>query len=268
MPMFNLRTALALVVTLYCGGATGFDGTPSSPLATSKPTVPEAAVAGVRRPNPIIEAIETLMQAAQQGDAESQWQLAQRYARGEGVKRDDLQAFNWFNQIVIDHDDDDVGSPQAPYTKRAFLALGSYYLAGIPGTPVKQDFALAWRMFYHAASVFGDAEGQYQIGRMYLDGSGVDANPRMAANWLRSAADKGHVPAQATLGELIFVGRPGLDRRPAEGLGWLTIARDRAKLPHDAWVVSAFEDAFTLANINERTQAARIARRKLALSEK
>lgn len=263
MRIFEHLAAAALIASLLGGAAQAFDGTPSSPVGVATPAG-EPAGAAARHANPILDAMVGLMDAARQGDAESQWQLGYRYSRGEGVKRDDLEAFNWFSRIVENHADDEPTSPQAPFARKAFVALGSYYLAGIPGTDIKQDFTLAWRMFYHAASVFGDPEGQFQVGRMYLDGAGVESNPRMAANWLRSAADKGHVGAQATLGELIFVGRPGLPRRPVEGLAWLTVARERAQLPRDSWVVSAFEDAFTLANINERTQAARFARRSLA----
>lgn len=265
MPMFKYVNSVAFIFLLASTSAFAFDGTPSSPVV--RPAGESQSNVG-RLPPGFANAIDALMKAAEQGDTESQWQLGRMFAKGDGVNRDDLKAFNWFSQIVENHADDEPTSPQASYAQRAFLALGSYYLAGIPGTEVKQDFTLAWRMFYHAASVFGDSEGQFQIGRMYLDGSGVDPNPRMAANWLRSAADKGHIVAQATLGELIFVGRPGLPRRPVEGLGWLTIARERAKLPQDAWVVTAFEDAFTLANINERSHAARFARRSQALAAK
>ena len=264
--MFDRFSASVMVVLVSAWPVWAFDGTPSSTtpaVPTIRPSQEQSNIPNATSllPRALLDAISQLTKSAEKGDTESQWQLGYMFARGDGVVRDDLRAFNWFSQIVENHVDDEPNSPQAPYAQKAFVALGSYYLAGIPGTEVKQDFSLAWRMFYHAASVFGDSEGQFQIGRMYLDGASVEPNPRMAANWLRSAADKGHVGAQATLGELIFAGRPGLPRRPAEGLGWLTIAREHARLPGDAWVVTAFEEAFTLANINERTKAAHFARR-------
>lgn len=264
-----MRIVDALRVAIVIGGVgfagahvLAFDGTPSSPRMINPLDAARQGTEAFQAGN-LQEAIASWTKAAELGHIASQWQLGRLFAGGDGgVQRDDLKAFHYFSQIVETHGDDEPTSPQAQYARSAFVRLGSYYLAGIPGTEVKQDFSLAWRMFYHAASVFGDSEAQYQIGRMYLDGTGVEFNPRMAANWLRTAADKGHVPAQATLGELLFVGRgQDLPRRPVEGLMWLSLAREKARMPRDAWIATAFDDAWTLASDEEHAQAATLVRR-------
>jgi hypothetical protein len=248
------RLALALTAALLAGGpALAFDGTPSP----TRINPAEAALAGTQafRSGNVAEAIAAWTRAAESGHMASAWRLARMYADGSDVERNDLQAFHWFRQIVQTHANEEPGSPRAQITSRAFVEVGSYFLSGIPGTDVRPDFSQALRMFYHAASVFGDADAQYNLGRLYLDGAGVEFNPRLAATWLRSAAEKGHKAAQATLGEMLFAGR-SVERRAVEGLTWLSLARQQARGARDAWIVAAFDEAYLLASEEERTRAA------------
>ena len=46
----------------------------------------------------------------------------------------------------------------------------------------------------------GDADAQYELGRKYRQGDGVDKNLRQAAEWFRLAANQGHSDAQNILG--------------------------------------------------------------------
>ena len=94
-------------------------------------------------------------------------------------------------------------------------------------------------------------------GRLYLEGAGVEFNPRLAASWLRSAADKGHMAAQAALGELLFAGQH-VQRNAIEGLMWLLLSRQRARDARDGWIVAAFENA------SHARRATRSARRRRA----
>jgi TPR repeat protein len=249
--------AIALALVGAAGGARAFDGTPS-PTRINPIEAARAGTLAFRNGN-LNEAIAAWTRAAENGHVGSAWRLGRIFADGEGVQRNDLQAFRWFSRIVETHGDEDPGSPRAQIASRAFVEVGTYLMAGIPGTDVRQDFSRALRMFYHAASVFGDADAQYNLGRLYLDGAGVEFNPRLAASWLRSAAEKNHREAQATLGELLFSGRH-LPRRAVEGLMWLSLARQQARGAMDAWIIAAFDEAFILASDDERQQAARLTR--------
>jgi Sel1 repeat len=71
------------------------------------------------------------------------------------------------------------------------VALGNYYLEGIPDTAVKPDVE-------RAREYFGDPCAQYRL-RMYLDGTGGLKEPKQAARWLTLAARKGQYQAQAVL---------------------------------------------------------------------
>jgi uncharacterized protein len=59
------------------------------------------------------------------------------YAAGDGVKKDDLRAFEVFRGIADAHAEQTPGTPQARIVADAFAALGNYHLEGIPGTPMR-----------------------------------------------------------------------------------------------------------------------------------
>jgi TPR repeat protein len=237
--------------------ALAFDGTPSAPAQAANIQPNEALKLGTKayRAGNIQGAINSWTSAAEAGQAVAQWRLGRMFAEGKGVPKDDKKAFYWFKQIIDDHADDEPGTMPGQLAGRAFVELGSYYRSGIAGSDIAPDMNMAWRMYYQAASVFGDAEAQYQLGCMYLEGKGVEKNQQLAVNWLRNAAEKGHMKAQAMLGDHLFTTAEN-SRRKIEGLMWLSIARNQAKTQDDAWVITSFEDAYTLATDEERMNAA------------
>ncbi len=253
--------------------ARAFDGSPgnSVPLATDQPLTPPANVPMATAVRPVDEAfrsgarallsgqtakgMEALGYAASQGHPMAQWKLARIYAEGDGVKRDDAKAFEYYSKIANTHAEDYPGTTQSRFVANAFVALGSYYLVGIPSAGVKRDPTRARDMFSYAASYFGDADAQFLLGKMYLDGTGVERDARNAGRWLTLASQKGQYEAQALLGELLFKGDDGVPRQGARGLMWLTLARDAAVRPEDKWVVKAHEEAFAEATPDERAMA-------------
>ena len=60
--------------------------------------------------------------------------------------------------------------------------------------------ARAHEMFGYAATYFGDADAQYELGRLYIDGTPSD--PHEAARWFQLAATKGQCHAEAVLGDI------------------------------------------------------------------
>jgi TPR repeat protein len=194
--------------------------------------------------------VTALEYAAANGHTIAQWKLGRMYADGDGVNRDDLRAFEYFRGIVEAHADDARGTAQARFVANAFVALGNYYLEGIPDSYVKADPDRAREMFSYAASYFGDPDAQYRLGRMYLDG-GKDA--KQAARWLSLAAHKGQYQAQAVLGAMLFKG-DHVPRQAARGLMWLTLARDGAP-PREAWIAELYGAAMKQATPEERAAA-------------
>ncbi len=197
-------------------------------------------------------ALEQLKRAAERGHPIAQWKLGKIYETGDGVPVNDAKAFEFYREVIDNHGDDARGTPQAAFVASAFVALGSYYLKGIETSAIRPNVDRARELYTYAASIFGDTEAQYRLGRLYLESESSERDPRQAARWLTVAAKKGHPGAQAMLGQLLFTGDEGLPRRPAQGLMWLTIARNNATNAKDDWIREVQEQVFSVASENER----------------
>jgi TPR repeat protein len=202
-------------------------------------------------------ALEALKYAAAGGESLARWKLGKMYADGDGVPHDDIKAYDYFSQIVDTYDEDNPNRREASVVASAFVAVGIYNLNGIPNTKVVPNPDRALEMFQYAATNFGDANAQYNLARMYLDGGeAVAKDGRQAARWLYLAADKGHPQAQALLGQILFTGRDGVQKQRARGLMWLSIARDEAlRTKKDQWIVDLYDKAMAAASDTDRQVA-------------
>jgi uncharacterized protein len=242
-----------------------FDGTTQTAAATDKTTPlqifknPQAALrAGLEdfKTGDSRSGLEALKYAAAGGESLARWKLAKMYADGDGVPHDDMQAYEYFAQIVENYDEDNPDPRELPVVSSAFVAMGAYSLNGI-AAKVAPDPQRALAMFQYAATNFGDPNAQYDLARMYLDGIGVNKDAAQAARWLHLAADKNHAEAQALLGQLLFAGRDGVPCQRGLGLMWLTLARDAAiSGKKDQWVVDLYSRAAAAANDNDKQMAA------------
>jgi uncharacterized protein len=199
------------------------------------------------------EALRQLEFAAGKGDVAAQWKLAKLYADGDGVQPNDAKAFRLFSSIANTRADESRDSPHAGVVAKSFVALGAYWLEGIPGA-IQPNPARALEFFTYAASYFGDPDAQYHLARMYLNGIVGPADPMRAARWLNLASEKGHIYAQAVLGQMLFWGE-SMPRQASRGLMWLSLARDRADASKDSWIVELHEKALGRASDEERRQA-------------
>jgi len=102
-------------------------------------------------------AIDFIRQAAEQGDAKSQYDLGSCYANGIGVEKNQLEAFNWWYKAAMQN------YAQAQYE------IGSCYEKGF-GTVIFTPMAVYW---YTQAAVQGHIKAQYQLGKCRTDGVGV-----------------------------------------------------------------------------------------------
>jgi TPR repeat protein len=231
--------------------ALAFDGTATPSTALLTPPAGLRATEGVPQLGLSAQQFSALQYAADQGHPSAQWKLGRMYADGDGVPRDDLRAFAYFSQIANSHADEPPGTRQAHMVADAFVALGRYTLKGIPNSAIKPDADRARTMFAYAASYFGDADAQYELGRLYLDGKPSDEHE--AARWLLLAATKGHCRAQAVLGDLLFRGR-AVPRQAARGLMWLTLGRDCAGTD-EGWVKPLYDSDIRRASDDDRALA-------------
>ena len=123
------------------------------------------------------------MEAAENGDAEAQCDLANRYFLGDGIEHDEQKAVEWFRKSA------EQGHAVAEY------ALGNCYFAG---RGIEKDEAEAFKWFLKSAE-HGYAVAQYTVGSCYLAGRGVSLNKEEAVPWLRKAAAQGEPNAKAAI---------------------------------------------------------------------
>jgi uncharacterized protein len=254
--LFGLAACLS---SSRIGAFEGVDGArvEKAPLQTF--ATPRAALqAGLEgfRSGDAATGIEALKYAAAGGELLAQWKLAKIYANGDGVPRDDIKAYDYFSQIVSNYDEDDPNRRDLAIVSSAFDAIGAYNLNGIANSKVRPDPQRALQMFQFAATNFGNADAQYNLARMHLDGAGVDKDSREAVRWLFLAAGKGHLQAEALLGQTLFAGREGVRPQRARGLMWLTLAREAAiDSKKDKWIIDLYDKAVATAKDEDRQDA-------------
>jgi TPR repeat protein len=254
-----MRTSERIIVALVLGAvslapASAFDGAPVNQPAIAAPPASPSNLKKPGGPATAPDSLSALQYAAEDGHPIAQWKLGRMYAEGNGVAQNDLLAFDYFSRICNAHAEDSPSAPQAQIVANAFVALGRYYLSGIPNSKVKSDPERAREMFYYAASYFGNADAQYDLARLYLKASDASRDEiTYGARWLGLAAQKGQHQAQALLGQMLFNG----DRLPpqrARGLMWLTLARDSAG-PEESWIKESYNRAIASASENDRAMA-------------
>ena len=111
----------------------------------------------VMTPEQIKVTMNTYRKAAEQGNADGQVNLADCYARGVGVAKDEVEAVKWLRKAA------------AQGYNRAQCQLGHCYARGV-GVAKDEVEAVAW---YRKAAAQGYAEAQIQLGYRYARGRGV-----------------------------------------------------------------------------------------------
>jgi len=198
------------------------------------------------------EAVEAYRYAAENGQVGARWKLARMYADGDGVARNDYEAFRFFSAVA--QLDVQPGSEDETYVADALVAVAQYLKTGIPGTAIQANPALAQEYFMRAAATYRHPGAQYELGLMLLKGDGVARNVTQAARWLQLSSEKGHVGAQATLGNLLFQ-----SGQTVRGLALMTTALEHAAPKDMAWIRSLQEQAFALSAESDRRTAIALA---------
>ena len=106
-----------------------------------------------------------LRQKAIAGDTVAILEVARRYAKGKGVKRNDVEAMMWYGKVARQ------GNPEAAKWFRDLAEKGS-------------------------------AQAQYNLGVCYENGEGVEKDTSEAMKWYRIASEQGHKDAETALQKL------------------------------------------------------------------
>lgn len=131
------------------------------------------------------------MEAAKQGDKDSQSLTGIMLHNGEGVSRNDFEAVNWMRKAA------DQGYAEAQYN------LGYMYASG---QGVAQNYTEAIRWYQKAADQ-GYASALGNLGFMYDNGNGVTKDYKKAYDLYTKAAEKGNVTAMNNIGAMFGNGK-------------------------------------------------------------
>lgn len=158
------------------------------------------------------KAYQEWLPAAENGDANAQFGLAQLYARGVGVPgKDEELANEWFRKAA------DNGHPIAAYE------VGRAHLYG-EGAEEDPDRAYS---YMKAATEAGHEEARYLLAGMVSSGIGVEADRRKALEMYKELALDGHPEANVYVGVSYFNGEPGIyERDEAEARNWFKRAAE------------------------------------------
>lgn len=142
--------------------------------------------------------LETILNAAEKGNAEAQFKLGIMYGNGQGVSQNDTQAIDWYRKAA-----------EQGYAPAQFN-LGYAYENG-QGVSEDKTQAIIW---YRKAADKGYAPAQFRIGIVYEYGQGVSRDKTQAIIWYRKAAEQSDEAAKNRLAELSVSVDPEVKRDP------------------------------------------------------
>jgi len=135
--------------------------------------------------------LNTLLLAAESGDAHARNELGTRYEYGRGVKRDVSQALTWYMKAASQ------GFAESQNNVGRLLERGQ----GIERNPTE---AATW---YRKSAEQGYAPGQLNYGNTLAYGRGVKVDLEGSVPWYQLAVEQGNVEAMNSLGWAYETGR-------------------------------------------------------------
>ncbi len=153
------------------------------------------------------QALESIRESAENGDARAQRILGIAYQEGRLLPKDDAEAALWYRKAAEQGD---------PLGQRL---LGAAYDRGL-GVPEDHVEAAQW---YLRAADQGQAWAQLIIGSMYQRGRGVPQSDAQAAEWFRKSAIQGNRGGQNALGAMYESGR-GVAEDHVRAFAWYDLA--------------------------------------------
>ncbi len=182
---------VGLLIICWFGVSSGADAVTNNP--TAKYVLAKRYARGDGLPQDYALAAELMRQAAGQGLAAAQNDLGALYARGLGVRRDFKEAAEWYRKAAEQGD------------ALAQFSMGNIYSTG-RGVPRDIDQAIQW---WRKSAKQNQAQAENALGQHFFwtEATGTNLTPQPtnyveAANWLRRAAEHGHVGAMNNLAYL------------------------------------------------------------------
>ena len=202
------------------------DVTPMPPALFAEQAKP-LSTATVIEENPVISAInpaepetfdlppeavgpEAMRQAAADGDARAQFEVAAIYTEGRAVAADPKEAAVWYERAAAQ------GFAPAQYR------LGNLYETG---TGIEKDLEMA-RLWYQRAAEAGNRMAMHNLAALYASGQLGEQQFSQAAEWFERAAQRGMTDSQFNLGMLYARGL-GVEQDFEKSYKWFSLAAKR-----------------------------------------
>lgn len=161
----------------------------------------ELALIYVRMFKDTQEAVKWFQEAAEQGHRLSQNELGKAYYFGSGVKRNYEEALFWFLLAASNEEGNFVENVNLTTQKLSPKEISTIVLRA---KEWREERGLDNFDFLATATLLagaGDADAQFKLGRMYNEGTkGASQNYDEAVKWFRKAAEQGHPDAMHSLG--------------------------------------------------------------------
>lgn len=147
-----------------------------------------AAGDGVKQNN--VEAVKWYRQAAEQGLPLGEYHLGNCYYYGKGVGKNSGEAAMWYRKAFNGAEyGSELKSDAKKHLAEALFSLGN-----------SRQGIEAFKAYKESAEL-GHVRAQYEIGKIYDAGDGVNQDYTEAIKWYRKAANQGHAESQYKLGK-------------------------------------------------------------------
>jgi localization factor PodJL len=149
----------------------------------------------------------SLRAAAGRGEAAAQYEIAKRFAEGQGLPQNLTEAAQWFERAA-----------------KQGLIPAQFRLGGLyeKGLGVKKNLDTA-RQYYVAAGEAGHAKALHNLAVIYAEGIEGKPDYATAARWFRKAADYGVADSQYNLA-ILYARGIGVEQNLTEAYKWFALA--------------------------------------------
>jgi TPR repeat protein len=188
----------------------------------------------------------------------AEFYLARIYSAA-GVLTDHAKAYRLYQTLAdANADTDPEDGRRAPFVAKALTALAGYLQRGLPDVGLRPDPKRAVDYLHHAATFFGDKDAQFELAKIYLNGTGSADDTKRGMHYLSVLTEEGHPGAQAYLADLFWRGvHVKKDERRA--LALVTMAVENAPSHERIWIEDIYQNIFCATSQKTRKQADGIA---------
>lgn len=152
----------------------------------------------------------SLRHAAANGEASAQFEVARRFAKGQGVKKDDVQAARWYMYAAAQ------GFPPAQYR------LATLYERGLG---VRRSYGQA-AIWYRRAAQLGNVKAMHNLAVLSTSREKARPDYATAIKWFKEAALRDLADSQFNLA-ILYQSGVGVPKNNVEAYKWFSLAARR-----------------------------------------